>query len=500
MARDLAAVAPAGMIASAPATRVLDRTLLRGVTWTGGIKGVTLLLSWACTIIVARLLSPADYGLVAMATVYLGLTTMVTDFGLGTAIVALRDLNEELTAQLHAVTALVGIASFGISCLVAVPLSRFFGAPALVPVVVVLSTALVLDSLRTVPTALLARELRFKYLSLLEGFKVLVAVAFTLILAASGAGYWALVLGNVFAALVITVFVLARLPQRSARPRFRTLKSALTFSSHFLMGQLAWYGYSNADFVVAGRVLGRIALGNYTLAWTLTSAPGDKIMAIFGRVMPMMLAAVQRDTEALRRYFFLFTEALAILIVPASVGLALVAPDFVLLVFGSKWAAAVVPLQLLCFYTAIHILATPTTPVLQVTGQASFPARCGMLTLFILPPAFYFAGTRWGTLGIAAIWLSVYPLVLIPVYVRVFRTLHIRVRDYLACVGPTLVSAVVMAILVLTIRTLAPAAWPLGARFGLQVASGAAAFVAAALFIQRRRLGVLADFFRTIRS
>jgi hypothetical protein len=135
-----------------------------------------------------------------------------------------------------------------------------------------------------------------------------------------------------------------------------------------------------------------------------------------------------------------------------------------------------------------------------VTGQASFPARCGILTLFILPPAFYFAGTRWGTLGIAAIWLSVYPLVLIPVYVRVFRTLHIRVRDYLACVGPTLVSAVVMAVVVLTIRTLAPAAWPPGARFGLQVASGAAAFVAAALFIQRRRLGVLADFLRTIRS
>src|SRR5437899_8992794 len=116
------------------AARLLDRALMHGVTWIGGVKGATLLLSWVGTVIVARILSPADYGLVAMATVYLGLTTMITDFGLGSAIVALRDLSEGLAAQLHTVAALIGIAAFGVSCAVAVPLSRFFGAPALVPV------------------------------------------------------------------------------------------------------------------------------------------------------------------------------------------------------------------------------------------------------------------------------------------------------------------------------------------------------------------------------
>ena len=496
MAHDVAG----GTVIRSETARVLDRSLVRGVSWTGGIKGVTLLLSWVSTIIVARILSPADYGLVAMATVYLGLTTMITDFGLGSAIVALPELNEEVAAQLHAVAALVGIGAFVVSCAVAVPLSRFFSAPALVPVVIVLSTSLVLDSLRTVPTAILARELRFKYLSLLDGAKVLVSVAATLAFAATGAAYWSLVLGNVIASLALTVFVLVRLSQRLARPRFRMLKSTLGFSANFLVGQLAWYGYSNADFVVAGRVLGKIALGEYTLAWTLTSAPADKIMAVFGRLMPTMLAAAQRDIDALRRYFLLFTEALAILIVPTSVGLALVAPDFVLLVFGAKWAAAVVPLQLLCAYTAIHILGTPTTPVLQVTGQASFPARCGVATLLLLPPAFYFAGSRWGTIGVATIWLSVYPLVLIPVFFKTFRTLRIGIRDYVAALTPTLMSAAAMAAIVLTIQHSAPSTWSLAARFSFEVVSGAAVFIGAALFLQKRRLSALADFVRTIRS
>src|SRR5918999_2811723 len=118
-------------------TRRLDRQLVQGVSWSGAIKGLTQLLSWASTIVVARLLSPEDFGLVAMATVYIGLTALITEFGLGAAIVALRDLGDELLAQLHTVALLVGLAAFAVSLLVAIPLSRFFSAPELALVVVV---------------------------------------------------------------------------------------------------------------------------------------------------------------------------------------------------------------------------------------------------------------------------------------------------------------------------------------------------------------------------
>jgi O-antigen/teichoic acid export membrane protein len=487
-------------VEGSPDIRRLDRKLVQGVSWSGGIKGVTQLLAWASTIVVARLLSPADFGLVAMATVYLGLAGLVAGFGLGTAIVALRDFSEELIPQLHAVASLVGLAAFVVSCLVAYPLSRFFSAPELVPVVVVLSCTLVLDSLRTVPTALLTRALRFKYLSLLEALKALAAVVFTLGLAAAGARYWALVLGNVLAALVVTLILLTLRPLRLARPRLPMLKPTLTFSSQLLLGQVAWYGYSNADFLVAGRVLGKSALGTYTLAWTLSNTPGEKLLAVFGGVIPTIFAAVKHDSQALRRYFLLLTEGLANLIVPAALGLALVAPDFVRLAFGAKWSAAILPLQLLCCYLPIHVLAVPLAPVLHVQGEAKYPMRVGFYALAVLPPAFYLSGARWGTAGIAAVWLVVYPLILLPVFARVFRTLRMRATEYLACLWPTLASAAVMGVVVLTIRALLPPDWPLSLRFSTQAASGAAVYVVAGLVLQRRRLKVLADFFRAVRS
>ena len=493
MAPDSAAV-----YGEVPSIGVLDRTIVHGMTWTAGIKAATIVVSWACTILLARILSPVDYGIVTMATVYVGLTTMVTDFGLGAAVIALPELSEKLAAQLHTAAAIVGGVAFAISCAAAVPVSRFFKTPLLVPVIIVTSTVLIFDSLRLVPTARLGREMRLKDLALLDGYRAFIALVFAVPLALLGARYWTLVIGNVFAAMVVTVVVLVRVPQRFARPAFADLKAPLRFSSHFLTNQLAWYGYTNADFVVAGRILGKLALGEYNLAWNIVCAPGDKIMSIFGRVMPMVLANVQRDAQALRRYFLLFTEALGILIVPASVGLALVARDFVLLLFGAKWAAAVLPLQLLCFFMAIHILGTPTDRLLQSTGQASFPARCRFVMLAVLPAAFYLSGSRWGTSGIAAMWIVVYPLLLIPMFVRAFRTIGIRLREYVSTLAPTLLSAALMVLAVLGVQTLSISS--LASRFAVEVACGAATFITSALLIQRRRIRVLTDFMRAVRN
>src|SRR2546425_8629430 len=108
----------------------------------------------------------------------------------------------------------------------------------------------------------------------------------------------------------------------------------MTFSRHIIVGRLAWYVYSNADFLVAGRILGKVALGLYEVGWNLANVPIEKITSLVGQVTPAVFSAVQRDHAALRRYLLRVTEGLALITFPASLGLALVAPDFVLLTLG----------------------------------------------------------------------------------------------------------------------------------------------------------------------
>src|SRR5262249_45660734 len=102
--------------------RELDRLLVRGIAWTGAMKWLSQLLSWSCTILVARLLTPADYGVFGMATVFFGLVSMANEFGLGTAVVTLPKLRTEQIAQVNGLSVLMGLAAFAISCVAASPL------------------------------------------------------------------------------------------------------------------------------------------------------------------------------------------------------------------------------------------------------------------------------------------------------------------------------------------------------------------------------------------
>src|SRR5688572_3643772 len=187
----------------------IDRGLFRSIAWTGGMKWATQLLSWVSTLVVARLLTPDDYGLVSMAAVYLGLVTLINDFGFGSAVVMLRDLSTEQVAQINSSSVLLGFVGFGVSCLLAVPLGRFFGAPDLPAVIVAMSAAFVVTAFRTVPQALLEKEMQFKLLALFDGSQSLVLAVSTVIFALLGLGYWTLVMAALLSATFSTGLVLA---------------------------------------------------------------------------------------------------------------------------------------------------------------------------------------------------------------------------------------------------------------------------------------------------
>jgi PST family polysaccharide transporter len=498
---DVVVTAPtASQPAPPPDTRELDRSLVRGVAWTGAFKWLSQIVTWLGTIVVARLLTPQDYGLVGMATVYLGLTALITEFGLGSAIVALRELGKREIAQLNAVALMIGGGAMLLSWGVAVPLASFFRAPELRAIVMVLSATFLIDSLRTVPNALLTRDLRFKSLALLEGAKAVFTMTLTIVLAALGMRYWALVFGGLAGSVFWTVAILSRRTHPFAWPQLRLLRSSLGFSTQIIIERVAWYGYSNADFLVAGRVLGAVPLGNYTTAWTLASLPGEKIMSMFWRVMPAVFSAVKTDMAALRRYVLLMSEALAMALFPATVGLALVAPEFIVALLGPKWIGAIVPLRLLCVYATMHMISTVLPHVLIVTNQVRFATKLALAALVTLPPAFWVFGRTWGVAGIAAAWLVVYPFILGALFHRAFRTVSLTARAYLRALWPAVSTTLVMAAVVAAARAIMPDSWPALARLVTASSLGAAAYLGAAWLWHGPRIRGLIGMLRATRG
>jgi len=425
--------------------------MLNSVVWTGAATWATQLITWAYMIVLARMLTPADFGLIGMANLLLEILTVASQFGVSAAIVMLRDLTQDQISQLNTVALMSSAALFAISCAAAYPLGRFFRAPALPVVVMVLSAGLLILSFRIVPDGLLQRECRYKLLAKIQAAQVVSYALAAVVSVFLGAGYWSLVIANLAGVSVATVLTLCFRKHSFAWPRLASLQQSLIFSGHVFGLRLAWYCNSNADFVVAGRVLGEAALGSYNIAWNLATQPMQKFTDLVTRVVPAYFSKVRDDPGALREYVLTITQALSLLTLPATLGLALVADDLIAVAFGPKWMTAAAPLQLLALYAALRSITSFFAPLLNVTGHSRFLMWNHILGVLYFAAAFYF-GSRWGVVGIALMWPLLYPFLAVPMYIRVFKQINLSFRVYMAYLRPALTGSLIMVAVVLMLK------------------------------------------------
>ncbi|HET9276319.1 MAG TPA: lipopolysaccharide biosynthesis protein, partial [Gemmatimonadales bacterium] len=430
--------------------RTIDASLARSIAWTGLAKGLSQALSWASTLIVARLLTPADYGLVGMATLFFWAIQSLGEFGLGAAIIKDRTLSDEQIAQVNSVSVLFGLASTAVVVAAAGPLAVFFATPELHRVVLVTSLTFLVSGFRTVPSALLQRELRFKRLAANDTLQAVTQAATALVLAILGFGYWSLVVSALLGTLASTAGLVAARPFRFALPRDATIRGVTTMGREVVLARFGWYAMFNADFLVAGKLLGKAPLGNYSFAWTLASLPVEKVSLLVTRVSLPFFSAVQEKSASLRRYLLAMTEGLALVTFPAAIGIGLLAEDVVRIALGPEWTGAVAPLRILAFVAPLRSVATLLPQMTTVIGATRFGMWHAVGSAVVMAAGFL-VGSRWGTGGIALAWVIAYPLALLPLLRLILATLECRVRDYAGALAPALVGSVLMTAVVLAV-------------------------------------------------
>jgi teichuronic acid exporter len=465
-------------------------SLWRSLAWIGGTRWTIQLFTWASTLVVASLLAPADYGIVGLASLYIGVVTMIADFGLGSAVVTLRSLTAHQIAQLNVLSGLTGIVLLGMSFVLAWPIARFFETPQLPPVIILMTLSIAISGWQSIPDALLQNQLRFRALAFRDAARGLGAALCTIVLALLGFGYWALAGGVVAGSVCGLLVTLALQRAPFARPRFGELQQPLSYSGYSLSSRLAWYGYSNADFLVAGKVLSTASLGAYALAWSLANVTVEKVTTLVGRVTPSFFSAAQKDRALLTAYFEMLTRAIALVSFPVSVGIALVASDLVPAALGPQWIPAVAPLVPLSLYAGFRSLTQLLSTIMRVTGDQRFGALNAFAGLLMMPVIFY-VGSFWGPVGIAYGWVVGFPVLVIPLYRRVFWRLAIGWRSYLAWVSPPLVSTLIMAVVVMTLKVVLRPIVSVWLGLSILILSGALTYLGALLILFRPSLETL---------
>ena len=352
---------------------------------------------------------------------------------------------------------------------------------------------------RTVPYALLQKEMRFKLLALLDGFQVLAQAFATLALALFGFRFWALVIGGLMGTIASAALPFFWQPQTYAFPRWQSIRKALTFSRHVCVARLSWYAYDNADFLVVGRVLGEVPLGWYSMAWTLAHLPIEKFTTLINRVTPALFAALQTDVVALRRYLRNLTEGVALVTFPAAFGMAIVTPEFVHLVLGKKWEGAIAPLQLLSAYSSLRSIRVLLSPLLTAIGEARFVMRNTLASLFVLPISF-FIGSRWGVAGVATCWVVVYPILSAPIFRKALKKIKMPPTEYFRAIWPALSGSLAMAVAVSLVKWKVPQTLPLYLRFCIEIGTGGVAYTLTLFGFHRDRLRSFYQMIQLLRT
>jgi PST family polysaccharide transporter len=343
--------------------RSLATRTLRGAAWAYGSYAGARLLALGTTAILARLLDPKDFGLVAAALIFITFADTIADLGLGDALVISSDDDVEEQAE----TAFVSLVGLGVGLAAVIvalaPLaSEFFHQPGLTPIMMVLGFNFVLRGLGGTHYALAQRTIDFRSRTAAELADVVARSAVGIGLAVAGFGAWSLVIGYLAGSLAMTVTLWLFVSWRPRlKPRRKHLSPMLRFGGTLSLVSLMTAAMGQIDYIFVGRVLGATALGIYTLAYRLPELVLASISAVASQVLFPAFASVAR--ERLAEMVPRAVAYIAMIAVPLAIGIGVMAEPLVVTLFGEKWAGAAEAMTVLT-------LAALGTPASIIAGAA----------------------------------------------------------------------------------------------------------------------------------
>ena len=479
----------------------LEHRSLRGGALTMIGQAAKLCLQVGSTAALARLLTPGDFGLVAMVATFTNFINLFKDLGLSLATVQRATITHNQVSALFWINVAVSAVLMMITVALAPVAAWFYGEPRLTGIMLAMAGTFLFGGLTAQHAALLQRQMRFAGLAGVDVTSMAAGGATAIVMSCLGFGYWALVGMGMVAPATYMILVWMFVPWRPTSPRGEQgIGSMLGFGGHLTGVSVLGYVAKNADNVLIGRYLGSAALGLYSRAYHLLLLPIHQINAPLAAVAIPALCRLQEDDDRDRRYYYTAISAIAWATMPLALGMAALADEIILLFLGPQWALAAEVFQVLAFAALLQPLVNTTGWIYVSLNQTARMLRFSSVSVPIFTAALVL-GLSWGILGVARAY-TLCSLVVAPFCLwYAYRHSPIRVKRVLLSALPPLGLSLLMWASIAWARPYF-ADWDLVARLAGLVVLGGSVFLAGALLWPeaRRNLGMVLNMARTLRA
>jgi O-antigen/teichoic acid export membrane protein len=381
---------------------------INGIKWTGTSQLIRQAIQMVTSLILARLLQPSDFGLMAMALVVIGFLNIFKDVGTSAAIIQKQEISQQLLSSIFWLNIFIGIIIAVIIFIGSPFFALLFNEERLITMFRFFVIPFFSGTLISIQQALLEKKMNFKNLALFEISSVLVGAIIGIYAAYHGKGVWSLVFQTTSSSIVLCLLLWIRpshwLP--SLYFKWDDIRSIRSFSSNLTGFTILNYFVRSADSFIIGRYLGATDLGYYNLAYKVMIAPLMNLTSVISRVMFPLFSTVNNDNLKLRSIYTKITLTIGFFTIPFFACLMIVSHEFVLVLFGNRWLPVAQLLFILSPVGLLQSIDATTGSLYQAKGRTDLMFKWGIFT-GILAVMSFFIGVQSGVNGVALSYLAV---------------------------------------------------------------------------------------------
>lgn len=365
----------------------LKQKTVSGLAWSFIDNFANLGIQFIVGVILARLLSPNEFGLVGMLTIFIAVSQSFIDSGFKQALIRKKDPTQADYSTVFYYNMLLGIITYLLLFISADMIGRFFNEPQLKQLIRVLGLSLIINAFCIIQQTLLAKRIDFRLQAKISIISSVVSGAVAIIIAFAGYGVWSLVIKTITTYLVLSILIWVLNEWRpSLIFSIKSIRELFAFGSNLLISGLIDTIYRNVYYIVIGKYFSARELGYYTTAEQFNNLPSLNLSTVVQRVSYPVLSSIKEDMPKLKEAYKKLIKSTMFICFVLMLGLFAVSRNLILTLIGPKWETSIVYLQLLCFVGMFHPLHALNLNILQVEGRSDLFLRIEIIKKTLAVP------------------------------------------------------------------------------------------------------------------
>lgn len=414
--------------------------------WVLGSSSISQIISFIFGIVLARLLTPEAFGLIAMTLAIIGIAGLLSNFGLGSALVHLKDANSSHYNSVFWLNTGIGF-TLTVACFfLSEGVANFYDRPELEKITQVLSICFLINAMNLVSRKRLVKNLNFKALAITDFSAMTISAIVAIFCAMHDFGYWSLVIQQIVRATIDLIFATLQakwLP--SLEFSTKATKELFSFSFNVFLVSLVQYIGSQADKVIVGKYLGAESTGLYDKAISLMMMPTTAISHAVSPVLFPSFSQIQDDTVKIASIFTRAISVVSLITFPMMLGLLVISDNLVSVILGQQWLEVIPILKILCFCGLAISVGTMSGSIYLSQGRTDLQLKVNLVTQAVRVTAIA-CGVPWGVIGVTIGFTAGTIISVLVSWIVAGNIIQLRLLTILKTLLPNILLATLMAL------------------------------------------------------